>query len=149
LDSPGKYREVGWSDQGSENIHSYYAIDGQKKTPVYFGISDGTAYNWEVSNTNEDYTWDMVAPGLTKTVTSFTVTDAIAINVGFEFSHSSITLPTVTFNSQRVYVDGTWELWDDQDNGLVGDSVTSGHYVLECIANYKSEHGEGSGPASC
>ncbi|MBI5146087.1 MAG: hypothetical protein HZA84_02580 [Thaumarchaeota archaeon] len=147
--SAGIYREVGWSDQGSDNIHAYYAIDGQKKTPVNYNISNNVEYTFEVSNVNKDYTWDLVAPGIAKQWTSFVSAKASVINTGYEFTASSVTLPTNTFKNQYVYVNTAWALWSDQVNGLTGETESAGHYVLECGVDYKTQHGEGSGPPSC
>lgn len=145
----GIYREVGWLDSSSGDFHSYWAIDGQAKTPTG-SVTDGTSYNWEVSNINEDWTWEMSAPGLTKTWTDFSYGDeANTILTGMEYSSQSITLPTITYSSQKVYVNGAWENWDDQNNGAVGSLDESDSYVLECGNDYTSEHGEGSGPSSC
>ncbi len=146
----GIYREVGWLDNSGGSFYSYWAINGAVKTPTYTGISDGTSYNWEVSNINQDFTWEMSAPGLTKTWTDFSYGDpAVDIQNGLEYSTTSITLPTITYSSQKAYVNGGWANWSDFVNGRVGETDPADAYVLECGNDYTSQHGEGSEPASC
>ena len=148
----GIHREVGWLDSSGGSFYSYWAVDGDigPTSNTYTGISDGTTYNWEVSNINEDYTWEGSASGLTKSVTDFSYGDeATVIQVGLEYESTSITLPTITYSSQKVYVDNGWENWDDLDNGRIGETDPSDAYVLECGNDYTSEHGEGNQPGSC
>lgn len=145
----GIYREVGWTDGASASMKKYWGVDGDIEWEST-SISDNTSYNWEVSNVNEDYTWEGAGPSFSKSETNFSYGDeAVDIQTGIEYSHTSITLPTITFSSQQVYVDGGWENWDDFDNGRVGETDPSDAYVLECGNDYTSEHGEGSQPGSC
>lgn len=145
----GIHREVGWLDSAAGSFYSYWAVNGDIEN-TYSGISDGTTYNWEVSNINEDFTWEGSAPGLTKSVTDFSYGDeATVIQTGFEYSTTSISLPTITFSSQKVYVDSAWENWADFDNGRIGETDPADAYVLECGNDYTTEHGEGAEPGSC
>lgn len=145
----GTYREVGWLDSAAGSFYSYWAINGQAKTPTG-SVSDGTSYNWEVSNINQDFTWEMSAPGLSKTWTDFSYGDAaVDIQNGLEYSTTSISLPTITYSSQKVYVNNSWQNWNDFVNGRVGETDPADAYVLECGNDYTSQHGEGSQPGSC
>lgn len=94
--------------------------------------------------------WEGSAPGLSKSVTNFSYGDeATVIQTGFEYSSTSITLPTITFSSQKAYVNDAWSNWNDFVNGRVGETDPSDAYVLECGNDYTTEHGEGSQPGSC
>lgn len=150
----GIYREVGWGDAGSQAIHSYYAINGQKQSPVNYNISNNVEYTFEVSNINQDFTWDLVAPGILKQYTATPYDKATIVQTGYESSDTTVTMPQNHFRDQRVYSNNSWHFWTNSDGFIGGGGQPGGtYYVIGCGSAteqlYHTQHGTGSAPSSC
>jgi hypothetical protein len=148
---PGSYRESGWTVSSSESLRSYYAIDGIRQSPTNPNITSGTQYNFEVSNTNQDFAWDMVAPGILQQTTGPSASTS-TIDTGYEMTFGDVTLQKDHFTNKYVYVNNAWNKWSSS-YGNIGGAVSSGYYRIGCGTgsepSWHTQHGTGSAPASC